>query len=348
MATADTTPSLNKWYVTSPQSEVRWNAFCHVGLKTLAIITCIAAAALAASVIVFSFLAASGTSMPIGLAVASFTSIPLTHLASFLWNKSEKYFAIEQQERRVKQWQTLLSKDYLKQDRTLNFEKINNDLLFQQFDISAQKNTLSKIQQALPQENASEQQASKAWIRVAARFMYELEITRKTLPEMPVLDKNSPIERERAILRKHNYKEMHIFPHTLTTVMLSVILKSPFILATHLSDLGSLNIKSKILRKDDRKQFHQDNYFTLKAKNATPIPAQGNLKDIARGLTAVGLPEQSSNSVQAERGKGFFQNPDHIEFVQISRRNFSSDFAKKLQELKTMLFQQPVELEETF
>ncbi len=340
MASSVENLSLNKWYVTSPQDEARWNALCNVGLKTIALITCVAAVALAASVLVFAFLAASGTSMPIGLAVASFASFPLTHLASTLWNKSKKYLAIEQQENRVEQWRSFLASSYLKEDGTLNIEKINCDSLFREFSISVSEETLAAIQQHLPQQNPSLQQAGEAWLRVAARFMYELEITRKTLPEIPALDKNAPIERERAILRKHNYKEMHVYQHTLAVAMLSAIMSSPFIQAAHLSDLGSLNIKSKIIRQDDRKRFEQDDYFVPKDRNVKTIPVQGYLKSVARELTSVNLPKGKSpfyNSHIVEQGKGHFQNPDHNQVSIFKRENFTRDFLKNFKELMNSL-----------
>ncbi len=342
MISSDANLSLNKWYVTSPQNEVRWNTFCHVGLKTIALITCVAAVALAASVLVFAFLAASGTSMPIGLAVASFASFPLTHLASTLWNKSKKYLAIEQQENRVEQWRLFLASSYLKEDGILNIKKINNDSLFLEFSISVSEEILAAIQQHLPEENPSLQQASEAWLRVAGRFMYELEITRKTLPETPALDKNAPIERERAIVRKHNYKEMHVYQHTLAVAMLSAIIRSPFIQAAHLSDLGSLNIKSKIIRKDDRKRFDQDDYFVPKDRNIKPIPVLGSLKSVARELTSVNLPKAKLplyESYDVKQGEGYFQTPNHNRYSILKREEFTYSFKEKFEQLASNLFQ---------
>ncbi len=349
MATTDITPSLNHWYITSPQSEIRWNAFCHVALKTAAVVACVAAVALAASVLIFAFLAASGTSMPIGLAVASFASFPLTHFASVLWNKSKKYLAVEQQERRVHAWQTFLSKDFLLADGTLHFEKIHRDPLFSSCGIYIEEKTLTEIQRHLPIQGATLQKASEAWLSVAARFMHELEITRKPIPEIAVLDKNSPIERERALLRKHNYKEMHIFQHTLTTAILSAIARSPFIQAVHFNDLGSLNIKSKMIRREDRKHFGQDDYFIPKDKQAPSIPVRGCLKQIALELTTTGLLSQNSapQIYRAQEGENHFLNPDHQEFKVMERKEkFSENFAEEFQKLQTMLFQEYVLVED--
>jgi hypothetical protein len=186
MATPEVRPPLNYWYLVDPKEESLRNARWNIVFKTAAIITFIAATALVSSVVVFSFLTAGGAAIPsslsITVAVAAMMGGPLTHRASALWNKSKPYLAEEKKEQRVEDWRAFLSKLYLKNGETLDIENIKKDTLFQHFGISVTQDTLTQIEQELPKDK-KELKAGQAWIRVAARFMRELEITRVPDPE---------------------------------------------------------------------------------------------------------------------------------------------------------------------
>lgn len=261
---------LNKWYITDPRREAncyRWKA---LGANTLAAITLVAAIALASSIVIFSFLAASGTAIPLGIALGGAAGALLVPVSGWLRIKGNEYSARAEKEQRI----TEIHRELLR----VSLEDLNAKTFLQACGIEITEEKIKLIEQHLPAELS--ERAQDAYLFVLARFLYacehanQLKVTQYPSPkrDWQKYENLHEIQKNAEYQKYWEARERGIYPSVLTAILMRAILEDPFRQEAIIENLGSIREKSYIARKLDP----NDTYFVLPEQDNPYI----NMKDI--------------------------------------------------------------------